>query len=139
MEPKNLNLIIFLGIIMTFLDLEKNRIKQALAKFTISPLLLSILLSLILSGLLVNDMQCYKSAKCLPSKTTYRVQFIVLLSHLTSIGLVLFALIHATELNLKVQITLAKIAGVYNLVLFVLRTVIELVYINYHPEDYVKD
>ena len=115
------------------------RCKDTLKRFSISPLFLSIVMGLILSGLLFNDLLCYRSDTCLPTRTTYRVQFIVLLSHLTAIGLFLFAYVHAVEVNLRMHRVLAVASGYANTALFILRTVLELVYIDYHSEDYVKD
>ena len=71
--------------------------------------------------------------------TTYRIQFIVFIAHLTSLGLVLFAFVHATEIKLHIQKILSIMTGTFNFVLFILRTIVELIYINYHPENFLKD
>ena len=75
----------------------------------------------------------------MPSKTTYQIQFIVFVAHLAAIGLFLFAFVHATEMKKPLQKTLAIVSGIINFIVFILRTVLELVYVNYHPENYVKD
>ena len=125
---------------MTLLeDKERNKCHRTVSGFSISPLFLSILMGLILAGLLIGDFMCYRSDSCVPSKTSYRIQFIILLCHLSAIAFFLFALVHATEVNLVIQQTLAKMAGFFNIVLFLLRMSLELLYIDYHPEDYVKD
>lgn len=75
----------------------------------------------------------------MPSKTTYKIQFVILMAHLAAIGLFLFAFVHATEMKKPVQKTLSIMSGILNFVVFMLRTVLELLYTNYHPENFVKD
>ena len=120
-------------------DKEQNRCRRIASRFSISPLFMSILLGLVLVTLLINDFVCYRKDTCMPSKTTYSIQFIVFIAHLTSIGLFLFAYVHATEIKLHMQKILSMLTGAFNFVLFILRTIVELVYINYHPENYLKD
>jgi hypothetical protein len=120
-------------------DKEHNKCRRIVSKFSISPLFMSILLGLILVALLVNDFVCYRKDTCMPSKTTYRIQFIVYIAHLTAIGLFLFAYVHATEIKLHVQKILSIVTGTFNFVLLISRTIVELLYIDYHPENYLKD
>lgn len=100
---------------------------------------MSILLGISLLALLINDTICYKKETCMPSQTTYKIQFIVFIAHLTSIGTFLFAYVHATEIKLHVEKVIAIVTGAFNFVLFILRTILELVYVNYHPESFLKD
>ena len=120
-------------------DKEQNKCRRMTSRFSISPLFMSILLGLVLAALLINDFVCYRKDTCMPSMTTYRIQFIVFIAHLTSIGLVLFAFVHATEIKLHIQKILSIMTGTFNFVLFILRTIVELIYINYHPENFLKD
>ena len=120
-------------------DKEQNKCRRLISKFSISPLFVSILLGLVLAALLTNDFVCYRKDTCMPSMTTYRIQFIIFIAHLTSIGLVLLAFVHATEIKLHVQKILSIMTGTFNFALFILRTIIELIYMNYHPENYLKD
>ena len=75
----------------------------------------------------------------MPSGTSYKAQYVILLAHLTSIGLFVYALVQVTEKKQRMRQMISLFTGAFNFLLLMLRSALEIIYINYHPEDYIRE